>query len=464
MKIYNTLSRQKEDFNPTETGKVKMYVCGPTVYNFIHIGNARPMVAFDAVRRYLLHKGYDVTMVSNFTDVDDKIIAKANAEGVDMATISQRYINEFFTDSDGLNIMRATHYPHATVEMDGVIEMTQTLINKGFAYENNGTVYFSVEAYKEYGKLSHRKLDDEEAGSRVEINEDKRNPLDFVIWKPAKEGEESWASPWGNGRPGWHIECSVMIKKFLGDTIDIHAGGTDLVFPHHENELAQSECANGCQFSKYWMHNGLINIADKKLSKSGGNFTTLREIAEKYGYDVIRFWLLSVHYRSPVNFSSELLEAAKNGLDRIKNCYRTLNEMIAANQSAPCRDELCSSSSMFKTEFEEAMNNDFNTANAITAIFDLVKYINTHLSVKTAAALKNELSQLCGILGLLTNANESSSSLQSDFTAKIESLLEQRTAAKAAKDWAKADAIRDELSAMRVIVKDTKDGVVWHVE
>ena len=455
MKIYNTLTRQKEDFTPVNAGKVSMYVCGPTVYNYIHIGNARPMVAFDAVRRYLEYKGFEVALGSNFTDVDDKIIAKANAEGVTMKEISDRYIAAFFEDSKGLNVLPATFYPRVTDEMGSVVEMTQTLINKGFAYEKNGTVYFSVDNYEEYGKLSRRKQDDEEAGARIEIDTDKRNPLDFVIWKPAKPGEPYWESPWGNGRPGWHIECSVMAKKYLGDTIDIHAGGGDLIFPHHENEIAQSECANGCEFTKYWMHNGLINISDKKLSKSNGNFSTLREIADQHGWDVIRFWLLSVHYRSPINFSKELLEAAGNGLDRIKNCLRSLENASQGGQKPP-------EFSRFRAEFEDAMDNDFNTANAITAIFDLVKFIN--LREEKFEYMKEELLDLCGILGLPLTAGEQCSPLQADLAATVEELIEKRRVAKEAKDWAAADAIRAQLTEMGVVIKDTKEGTTWHIE
>jgi len=455
MKIYNTLTRKKEDFVPVNTGKVNMYVCGPTVYDLIHIGNARPLVVFDAARRYLEYKGYEVTFVSNFTDVDDKIISKANAEGVDMKTISERYINELLADSKELNVKPATFYPRVTAEMDGIIKMTDTLINNGFAYEKNGTVYFSVESYEDYGKLSRRKQDDEEAGARIEINADKRNPLDFVIWKPAKPGEPYWESPWGNGRPGWHIECSVMAKKYLGDTIDIHAGGDDLIFPHHENEIAQSVCANGCNFTKYWLHNALITISDKKMSKSKGNFSyVVRNIASEHGWDTVRFWLLSVHYRSPVNYSSELLQATKNGLERIKNCLRSLENV---SQSLPPKEM-----AQFRAEFEAAMDNDFNTANAITAIFDLVKFINS--TNEKSEIMRKELIDLCGILGISITTDEHNSPLQPDFNTSVEKLLEKRRAAKEEKNWAEADAIRAQLTEMGVVVKDTKDGVVWHVE
>jgi len=453
MKVYNTLTRRKEDFTPAKQGKVSMYVCGPTVYDLIHIGNARPLVVFDAIRRYVEHKGFEVAYVSNFTDVDDKIIKKANAENVDMNTISERYINAFYEDSDGLNVKRATFYPRVTQEMDGIIKMTETLVESGFAYEKKGTVYFSVDSYSDYGKLSQRKQDDEEAGARIEINPDKLNPLDFVIWKPAKEGEPFWQSPWGNGRPGWHIECSVMAKKYLGDTIDIHAGGGDLVFPHHENEIAQSVCANGCDFTKYWLHNGLINVSDKKMSKSKGNFWYLRDIANKHGWDTVRFWLLSVHYRSPINYSDELLQSAKSGLNRIKNCLRSLDN-ISQNHSPK---EI----TQYRVDFEAAMDNDFNTANAITAIFELVKFINS--ADEKNKDMRDELVSLCEILGLNIDAGENNSSIQPNLNEIVEELLEKRRVAKDTKNWEEADAIRTQLTEMGVVVKDTKDGVVWHV-
>ena len=383
MKIYNTMSKRKEEFVPLEEGKVKMYVCGPTVYNYIHIGNARPMIVFDTVRRYFEYKNYDVNYVSNFTDVDDKIIKKANEEGVTAEEISQRYIAECKKDMEGMNIEPATKNPLATEEIDGMISMIETLIEKGYAYEKNGTVYYRTRKFKDYGKLSHKNLDDLQSGGRtllVSGEDEKEDPLDFVLWKPKKEGEPAWKSPWGEGRPGWHIECSEMSKKYLGEQIDIHAGGEDLIFPHHENEIAQSEAANGKEFSKYWMHNGFLNIDNRKMSKSLGNFFTVREISEKYDLQVLRFFMLSAHYRSPLNFSAELMEAAKSGLERIVTAAERLKflmgnaktEDIAENEA-----EKFAKSAEFVGSFEKAMDDDFNTADAISAIFDYVKFIKS---------------------------------------------------------------------------------------
>lgn len=466
MKLYNTLTRQKEEFVPIEEGKVKMYVCGPTVYNYIHIGNARPYVVFDTVRRYFEYKGYEVTYVQNFTDVDDKIIKKANEEHSTMEEISGRYIKEAFTDADGLNVKRATVHPRVTQEMDNIIAMIQTLIDKGYAYENDGTVYFNTKKDKGYGKLSKKNLDELIAGAseRVSLDEAKINSTDFVLWKPFKPGEPKWQSPWGEGRPGWHIECSVMAKKYLGDTIDIHAGGEDLIFPHHENEIAQSECANGCEFAHYWLHNGFITINNEKMSKSAGNFFTVREIAAEFPYEVIRFFILNGHYRMPLNFSRELLQSCQNGLERIKNCKKDLEHYTAnaavENMTAEEKEKL-SEIDAFRTQFEAAMDDDFNTADAVTAIYELVRYSNKAMkegvSREFAKKALDEMVALCEVLGL----NRQEEEKQDEDAEKIEALIAKRTEAKKNKDFATADAIRDELSAMGITIKDTRQGVQW---
>ncbi len=466
MKLYNTLTRQKEEFVPIEEGKVKMYVCGPTVYNYIHIGNARPYVVFDTVRRYFEYKGYEVTYVQNFTDVDDKIIKKANEEHSTMEEISGRYIKEAFTDADGLNVKRATIHPRVTQEMDNIIAMIQTLIDKGYAYENDGTVYFNTKKDKGYGKLSKKNLDELIAGAseRVSLDEAKINSTDFVLWKPFKPGEPKWQSPWGEGRPGWHIECSVMAKKYLGDTIDIHAGGEDLIFPHHENEIAQSECANGCEFAHYWLHNGFITINNEKMSKSAGNFFTVREIAAEFPYEVIRFFILNGHYRMPLNFSRELLQSCQNGLERIKNCKKDLEHYTAnaavENMTAEEKEKL-SEIDAFRTQFEAAMDDDFNTADAVTAIYELVRYSNKAMkegvSREFAKKALDEMVALCEVLGL----NRQEEEKQDEDAEKIEALIAKRTEAKKNKDFATADAIRDELSAMGITIKDTRQGVQW---
>lgn len=466
MKLYNTLTRQKEEFVPIEDGKVKMYVCGPTVYNYIHIGNARPYVVFDTVRRYFEYKGYEVTYVQNFTDVDDKIIKKANEEHSTMEEISGRYIKEAFTDADGLNVKRATVHPRVTQEMDNIIAMIQTLIDKGYAYENDGTVYFNTKKDKGYGKLSKKNLDELIAGAseRVSLDEAKINSTDFVLWKPFKPGEPKWQSPWGEGRPGWHIECSVMAKKYLGDTIDIHAGGEDLIFPHHENEIAQSECANGCEFAHYWLHNGFITINNEKMSKSAGNFFTVREIAAEFPYEVIRFFILNGHYRMPLNFSRELLQSCQNGLERIKNCKKDLEHYTAnaAVESITAEEkEKLSEIDAFRTQFEAAMDDDFNTADAVTAIYELVRYSNKAMkegvSREFAKKALDEMVALCEVLGL----NRQEEEKQDEDAEKIEALIAKRTEAKKNKDFATADAIRDELSAMGITIKDTRQGVQW---
>ena len=466
MKIYNTMSRQKEEFVPLQDGKVSMYVCGPTVYNLIHIGNARPMIVFDTFRRYLEYKGYDVNYVSNFTDVDDKIIKKAIEEGVDASVISERYIAECKKDMAAMNVKPATTHPKATEEICGMLDMIGTLIEKGHAYvAEDGTVYFRTRSFKEYGKLSHKNLDDLQGGNRsllVTGEDQKEDPLDFVLWKPKKEGEPYWESPWCNGRPGWHIECSVMSKKYLGDEIDIHAGGEDLVFPHHENEIAQSEAANGKQFAKYWMHNAFLNIDNKKMSKSAGNFFTVRDISEKYDLQVLRFFMLSAHYRSPLNFSAELMEAAQNGYDRIVTSVSNLNYLLENAASEKMSEEeakLLEEAKGFIAKFDEAMDDDFNTADAIAAIFELVKFINTNVSAASSKeflqALKDEVLMLSDVCGLIVEKKQEM--LDSD----IEALIEERQAARKAKNFARADEIRNELLEKGIILEDTREGVKW---
>ncbi len=465
MKVYNTLSRKKETFVPLEEGKVKMYVCGPTVYNLIHIGNARPMIVFDTVRRYLEYKGYEVNFVSNFTDVDDKIIKKAVEEGVSSQEISSRYIEECKKDMAGLNVKPATMHPLATQEIDGMLQMISTLIDKGFAYPAaDGTVYFRTRKFEEYGKLSHKNLDDLQAGHReIKVTgEGKEDSLDFVLWKPKKEGEPYWESPWCQGRPGWHIECSVMAKKYLGDEIDIHAGGEDLIFPHHENEIAQSEACNGTTFAKYWLHNGFLNIDNKKMSKSLGNFFTVREISEKYDLQALRFFMLSAHYRSPLNFSAELMEAAKNGLDRILNAAENLEHLKKNSKRVSMTEaesENWKESGAFVEKFEAAMEDDFNTADAISAVFELVKFCNTNVSEESSREFLEKLSkrmtQLCDILGILLEKKEEI------LDEEIESLIAKRQAARKEKDFARADEIRGILLEKGIILEDTREGVKW---
>ncbi len=464
MKIYNTLTKQKEEFVPIEPGKVRMYVCGPTVYNLIHIGNARPMIVFDTVRRYMEHKGLEVNYVSNFTDVDDKIIKKAIEEGVDSSVISERYIAECKKDMAAMNVKPATTHPLATQEIDGMLEMIQTLIDKGHAYAAaDGTVYFRTRSFKEYGKLSHKNLDDLQGGNRsllVSGEDQKEDALDFVLWKPKKDGEPYWEARWCNGRPGWHIECSVMSKRYLGDEIDIHAGGEDLVFPHHENEIAQSEACNGKIFSRYWMHNAFLNIDNKKMSKSLGNFFTVRDISEKYDLQVLRFFMLSAHYRSPLNFSAELMDAAKNGYERIVTCVDNLKylmENAAATEMTDAEKTLVEEAKGFVAKFDEAMDDDFNTADAIAAIFELVKFTNTNASATASKAfleaLKAEIVMLSDICGLIVDKKEDV------LDAEIEKLIEERQAAKKEKNFARADEIRDQLLAMGIALKDTREGV-----
>ena len=461
MKLYNTLTKQKEEFVPVQEGKVGIYVCGPTVYNFIHIGNARPMVVFDTVRRYFEYKGYDVNYVSNFTDVDDKIIKKAIEEGVDASEVSERFIKECKKDMEGLNVKPATHHPKATEEIDGMIKMIEQLIDNGYAYEKDGTVYFRTRKFADYGQLSKKNLDDMQAGIRIAVSDDKEDSMDFVLWKPKKEGEPSWPSPWGDGRPGWHIECSVMSKKYIGDTIDIHAGGEDLIFPHHENEIAQSEACNGEKFAKYWMHNAFLNIDNKKMSKSAGNFFTVREISEKYSLKVIRFFMLSAHYRSPLNFSDTLVEASKNGLERILTAVDNLRSLLKEERPQEMTEkdrENVKEADALVGKFEASMEDDFNTADAISAIFELVKLANVTAaegSLDYVQYLLDTIVKLCDILGIITEKEEEL------LDADIEALIEERQAARKAKNFALADEIRDTLAAQGIILEDTRAGVKW---
>ena len=466
MKIYNTLTKKKEEFVPITPGEVKMYVCGPTVYNLIHIGNARPMIVFDTVRRYFEHKGYRVNYVSNFTDVDDKIIKKAIEEGVDAEVISERYIAECKKDMESLNVRPATVHPQATQEICGMLEMIQKLIDDGHAYAaEDGTVYYRVRSFRDYGKLSHKNLDDLEGGKRsllVSGEDQKEDPLDFVLWKPKKDGEPYWESPWCDGRPGWHIECSVMSKKYLGDEIDIHAGGEDLIFPHHENEIAQSEAANGKPFARYWMHNAFLNIDNRKMSKSAGNFFTVRDIITKYDPQVLRFFMLSAHYRSPLNFSAELMEAAKNGLERILTAVSNLNFLLSKAQEkerTEAEKKLLEEAKVYTARFDEAMDDDFNTADAIAAIFELVKFINTNTDGESSkdylSALHEQIRELCDVCGLIVDRKEEM------LDEEIEKLIEERQAARKAKDFARADAIRNELLEKGIVLEDTREGVEW---
>ena len=477
MKIYNTLSKQKETFVPLQDGKVSMYVCGPTVYNYIHIGNARPVVVFDTVRRYLEYKGFEVNFVSNFTDVDDKIIKKANEEGVSPTEISERYINEFKRDTKALNVKPATKNPKATEEIDGMIEMIEDLIEKDHAYAKNGTVYFKTRSFSQYGKLSKKNIDDLEAGSRIAVSDEKEDPMDFVLWKPKKAGEPAWHSPWCDGRPGWHIECSVMSKKYLGEQIDIHAGGEDLIFPHHENEIAQTEACSGKQFAKYWMHNAFVNIDNKKMSKSEGNFFTVREIEQEFPLPVLRFFLLSVHYRSPINFSREIMEASKSGLERIQNAIAQLKYLqkikkeksteielvVCENTSAGCmmdeENSLWNEFEALHEKFDAVMDDDFNTADAVTAIFEMVKLSNSNLTSDSSDEIIDKvltkITTLCDILGIETEQKAEM------LDEEVEQLIALRQAARKNKDFAKADEIRNQLLDMGIILEDTREGVKW---
>ena len=467
MKVYNTLTRQKEEFVPIENGKVKMYVCGPTVYDFIHIGNARPYVVFDTIRRYLEYKGFEVNYVQNFTDIDDKIINRANKEKIKMQDVSQKYIKEAIIDATRLNVKTPTKNPKVTDEIEEIINFIKVLINKKYAYEIDGTVFFDTKAFNEYGKLSKKVLEELEIGSRVKFDETKKNSTDFVLWKPKKENEPFWTSPWSDGRPGWHIECSAMAKKYLGEQIDIHAGGADLIFPHHENEIAQSEACTGKQFAKYWLHNGFINIDNEKMSKSKGNFFTLRDIVKEIPYDVIRFFILSTHYRNPINFSKELIESSKNGLERIKNCIKNLNYFLDNNKTKDilAKEEiLLEKVNVFRFNFEKFMDDDFNTADAISVIFEFVKFINTNITEENSAffvsKVLNELTALIDILAILYKQDDE----KIIDIEEIEKLIEKRNNAKKNKDFVLADKIRHDLKQKGIILEDTRNGVRWSKE
>ncbi len=465
MKVYNTLTRKKEELVPITPGEIKMYACGPTVYNYIHIGNARPLCIFDILRRYLEYRGYNVKFVQNFTDIDDKIIRRANEEHVDFSEISERYIKEFWTDADGLNVRHATINPKATENIDAIIQIISTLIEKGYAYEAQGDVYFSTEKFKDYGKLSHQPLEDLEAGARIMVGEVKREPMDFAVWKAAKPGEPAWDSPWGKGRPGWHIECSAMNWRYLGDTIDIHCGGQDLIFPHHENEIAQSECFTGKPFAHYWMHNGYINVDNVKMSKSLGNFFTVRDVAEKYGYEPIRYLLISAQYRSPINYSTDIIEQCIAALNRLYTCRDSLDfELKNAVDAEHDGDKaIIDGFDKYREQFIAAMDDDLNTADAIASIFELVRDINTNVVGKTPSKALVEgaiamFDELTGVLGLV--CNRKTETLDSD----VEALIEARTNARKEKNWAEADRIRDQLKEMGIVLEDTAQGVKWHRE
>ncbi|HAU5071719.1 cysteinyl-tRNA synthetase [Clostridioides difficile] len=462
MKVYNTLTRTKEEFVPLEEGKVKMYVCGPTVYNYIHIGNARPFIIFDTLRRYLEYRGYDVTYVQNFTDVDDKIINRSHEEGISPEEVAAKYIKEYFVDCDGLGIKRATVHPQVTDNIQQIIEFIKELEDKGYAYAVNGDVYFDTNKFEGYGKLSGQKQEDLEAGARIEVNDQKRHPMDFVLWKAKKEGEPGWDSPWGEGRPGWHIECSVMSKRYLGETIDIHAGGQDLTFPHHENEIAQSEARSGKTFSKYWMHNGYININDEKMSKSKGNFFTVRDISKLYDLEIVRFFMLSAHYRNPVNFSDEMLNQAKAGLERLYNTKEKLEFTLSNLVESPLTEkevELVKELDGFRQKFIDAMDDDVNTADAVSVIFELAKLINSNVDENSSLAFAkkclDEFNELTGVLNIVNKKKDTV--LDKD----IEELIQKRTDAKKNKEFQLADDIRQQLLDMGIVLEDTRQGVKW---
>ncbi|MCD7872897.1 MAG: cysteine--tRNA ligase [Clostridiales bacterium] len=462
MKIFNTMTRSKEEFIPADKNEVKIYACGPTVYNYIHIGNARPLCVFDVLRRYLKYRGYNVKFVQNFTDIDDKIINRANEEGISFEEVSKKYINEFWTDAHGLNVMDADIHPRATENIDEIINIISTLIEKGYAYCAQGDVYFRTLKFEQYGKLSHQPIEDLESGARIAVGEIKEDPLDFALWKSAKKGEPYWESPWGNGRPGWHIECSAMNRKFLGNTIDIHCGGQDLIFPHHENEIAQSECANGCTFARYWMHNGYINVDNVKMSKSLGNFKTVREIANAYGYEVIRYFLISSHYRSPINYSIDIIEQCKSALERLYTCRESLDFAVenASDSDSENDSKLIGEIDSRREQFISAMDDDLNTADGLAALFDLTKDINTKILEKKVSKTvclhaSSLFDELCNVLGILYNKKENS--LDSD----VEALIQKREEARKNKEWATADKIRDDLKNKGIILKDTPQGVTW---
>ena len=475
MKIYNTKTRRKEEFKPIQEGKVGIYVCGPTVYDFIHIGNARPMIVFDTLRRYLEHKGYEVNYVTNFTDVDDKIINRSIEEGIPASEVSEKYIAECKKDMEALNVRPATVHPQATKEIPEMIDMVKTLIDKDHAYEKNGTVYFKVRSFEPYGKLSHKKIDDLESGHRAESHalkvtgeDEKEDALDFVLWKPKKEGEPCWQSPWGEGRPGWHLECSCMSKKYVGETLDIHAGGEDLIFPHHENEIAQSEAANGCEFANYWMHNAFLKINGDKMSKSLGNFFTVRDICEKYDPQVIRFFMLSAQYRTPLNFSKELVEDASRGLERIVNGAEKLKGIVETKKNVPLSEDekltLENDVPGFIEKFDEAMDDDLNTADAVSVIFEFIRFTNSktdeNSSADFAASLLRVLEELSEkVLGI--KLERKAAEVDDSEVEQIEALIAERTAAKKEKNFARADEIRNQLADMGIIIEDTREGVKW---
>lgn len=464
MKIYNTMTRKKEEFIPLEEGKVKMYVCGPTVYNFIHLGNARPFTVFDTLRRYFEYRGYEVTYIQNFTDVDDKIIKRSHEEGISPEEVAEKYIKEYFIDCDGLGIKRATVHPQVTDNIENIIVFVQDLIDKGYAYEAGGDVLFRTRKFEEYGKLSHQNIEELELGARIDVDDKKEDPLDFVLWKAKKEGEPGWQSPWGEGRPGWHIECSVMSNRYLGNTIDIHAGGQDLQFPHHENEIAQSECRNGHTFARYWMHNGYINVDGEKMSKSLGNFFTVRDISEKYDLGLVRFFLLATQYRNPVNFSDTVLEQAKAGLERLTNARDNAEFILGNLDDSGLRDEekdLAAGLDKYRERFIEAMDDDLNTADAISVIFELAKFMNTNISDQSSKEFVqlnlDIFNELTGVLNIANKSVEEDDSL----SQKVEDLIAKRDQAKKEKNFALADQIRDELAAMGIAIEDTRQGVKW---
>ena len=461
MRIYNTLTRQKEEFVPADKDNVKMYSCGPTVYDYFHIGNARPFIIFDTMRRYLEYIGYKVTFVQNFTDIDDKMIKRANAEGITVKELGERFIEEYFKDAQAIGVRKATYHPKATENIDAIIDIVKRLCDNGYAYEKDGNVYFRTKKFKEYGKLSKQPLEDLELGARIDINECKEDPMDFALWKAKKEGEPSWESPWGEGRPGWHIECSAMANKFLGETIDLHSGGQDLIFPHHENEIAPSECANCNPFSRYWMHNGYINIDGKKMSKSLGNFFTVRDILKEYDGEIIRFFMLSAHYRSPINFADTLMEQAKSAVERVYTCIENLEFMLGNASDIPASEELKEELDDCRKKFRNAMDDDLNTADAIASIFDIVYLANTKL---TSASGKEAINlclslirELGDVLGLFVREKNNS------LDKEVEALIKERNEARKNKDWATADAIRDKLKEMNIVLKDTPDGVKWSI-
>lgn len=462
MKIYNTLTRKKEEFVPIDPGEVKMYSCGPTVYDYFHIGNARPFIVFDTMRRYLEYRGYNVKFVQNFTDIDDKMIKRANAEGITVKELGERFIKEYFEDSKALGIHEASVHPKATENIDAIIEIVKTLEEKGYAYNVDGDVYFSTKKFAEYGKLSKQPLEDLEAGARIDVTETKHDAMDFALWKKQKEGEPAWESPWGMGRPGWHIECSAMANRYLGETIDIHSGGQDLIFPHHENEIAQSECANDKPFANYWMHNGYINIDNKKMSKSLGNFFTVRDIRKEYDSEVIRFFMLSAHYRNPINFAKELMEQAKSAVGRVYTCIENLEFLSGNANDGEADNEIISALNGFKDKFIGAMDDDLNTADAIAAIFDIVYLANTKLdensSKASISAVLDMIRELGAVLGLFEKKEDK------NLDAEVEALIEERAKARAEKNWARADEIRDKLKEMNIVLKDTPNGVQWSIE